>query len=32
MKQLREKGLIEALGRNRILIPDVARLRALQPS
>ncbi|HEU4584341.1 MAG TPA: Crp/Fnr family transcriptional regulator [Gemmatimonadaceae bacterium] len=32
MKQLREKGLIESLGRNRILIPDVARLRALQPS
>jgi CRP/FNR family transcriptional regulator len=32
MKQLREKGLIEPLGRNRILIPDVARLRALQPS
>ena len=32
MKQLRGKGLIEPLGRNRILIPDVARLRALQPS
>jgi CRP/FNR family transcriptional regulator len=32
MKQLRGKGLIESLGRNRILIPDVARLRALQPS
>lgn len=32
MKQLREKGLIESLGRNRILIPDVARLRALRPS
>ncbi len=32
MKQLRQKGLIEPLGRNRILIPDVARLRALQPS
>jgi CRP/FNR family transcriptional regulator len=32
MKQLREKGLIESLGRNRVLIPDVARLRALQPS
>jgi CRP/FNR family transcriptional regulator len=32
MKQLRQKGLIESLGRSRILIPDVARLRALQPS
>lgn len=32
MKQLREKGLIEPLGRNRILIPDVERLRAVQGS
>ena len=32
MKQLRAKGLIEPLGRNRVLIPDVARLRALQAS
>lgn len=30
LKQLRSKGLIEPLGRNGILIPDVARLRALQ--
>jgi len=32
MKQLRESGLIEALGRDRLLIPDVARLRALLPA
>ena len=31
MKQLRHKGLIEPLERNRILIPDVERLRALLP-
>lgn len=29
LKQLREKGLITTLGRNRILIPDVAKLRTL---
>jgi CRP-like cAMP-binding protein len=32
MKQLRQKGVIESLGRNRILIPDVARLRSLHSS
>lgn len=32
MKQLRRKGLIESLERNRLLIPDVQRLRALLPS
>lgn len=32
LKQLRSKGLIEPLARNRMLIPDVARLRALQGS
>jgi CRP/FNR family transcriptional regulator, cyclic AMP receptor protein len=32
MKQLRRKGLIEPLQRNRLLIPDVQRLRALLPS
>jgi CRP/FNR family cyclic AMP-dependent transcriptional regulator len=32
MKQLRRKGLIEPLERNRLLIPDVQRLRALLPS
>lgn len=31
MKQLRRKGLIEPLERNRLLIPDVQRLRALLP-
>lgn len=31
MKQLRRKGLVEPLGRNRFLIPDVQRLRALLP-
>jgi len=31
LKQLRHKGLIEPLERNRILIPDVERLRALLP-
>jgi CRP/FNR family transcriptional regulator len=31
MKQLRRKKLIEPLERNRILIPDVDRLRALLP-
>lgn len=31
MKQLRSKGLIEPLERNRLLIPDVERLRALLP-
>lgn len=29
LKQLREKGLIAPLGRNRIVIPDVKRLRTL---
>lgn len=32
MKQLRRKGLIEPLGRDTLLIPDVSRLRALLPS
>jgi len=32
LKQLRRKGLIRPLERNRILIPDVPRLRALLPS
>jgi CRP-like cAMP-binding protein len=32
LKQLRRKGLIEPLERNRLLIPDVQRLRALLPS
>jgi len=32
MKQLRRKSLIEPLERNRLLIPDVQRLRALLPS
>jgi CRP/FNR family cyclic AMP-dependent transcriptional regulator len=32
LKQLRRKRLIEPLGRNRMLIPDIARLRALQAS
>ncbi len=32
MKQLRRKGLIEPLEHNRLLIPDVQRLRALLPS
>jgi CRP/FNR family transcriptional regulator, cyclic AMP receptor protein len=31
MKQLRRKGLVEPLQRNRFLIPDVQRLRALLP-
>lgn len=31
MKQLRRKGVIQPLGRNRFLIPDVARLRSLLP-
>jgi CRP/FNR family transcriptional regulator len=31
MKQLRRKRLIEPLERNRILVPDLARLRALLP-
>jgi len=31
MKQLRRKGLIKALDHNRVLIPDVSRLRALLP-
>lgn len=31
MKQLRRKGLIEPRGRDRLLIPDVQRLRALLP-
>lgn len=31
MKQLRRKGLVEPLERNRFLIPDVQRLRALLP-
>ena len=32
MKQLRAKGLIEPIEHNRLLIPDVKRLRALLPS
>ena len=32
IKQLRRKKLIEPLGRNRVLIPDVQRLRALLPA
>jgi CRP/FNR family transcriptional regulator, cyclic AMP receptor protein len=32
MKQLRRKGLIEPLDRNRLRIPDVQRLRALLPT
>jgi CRP/FNR family transcriptional regulator len=32
MKQLRRKGLIQPAGRDRLLIPDVARLRALLPA
>lgn len=32
MKQLRKQKLIESLGRNQILIPDVDRLHALLPS
>jgi len=32
MKQLRESGLIKPLGRDRLLIPDLARLRALLPA
>lgn len=32
MKQLRQRGMIESLGRNRILIPDPARLRSLPSS
>lgn len=31
MKQLRRKGLIEPLDRNRLRIPDIQRLRALLP-
>jgi CRP/FNR family transcriptional regulator len=31
VKQLKRNGLIEPLGKNRVLIPDVARLRALLP-
>jgi CRP/FNR family transcriptional regulator len=31
MKELRRKGLIRSLERNRLLIPDVERLRALLP-
>jgi CRP/FNR family cyclic AMP-dependent transcriptional regulator len=31
MKQLRRKGLIEPLERNRIRIPDLSRLRAMLP-
>ncbi|MGH7649559.1 MAG: Crp/Fnr family transcriptional regulator [Gemmatimonadaceae bacterium] len=32
MKQLRRKKLIQPLGRNRILIPDLERLQALLPA
>jgi CRP/FNR family transcriptional regulator len=32
MKQLRRKGLIESLDRDRLLIPDLPRLRALLPA
>jgi CRP/FNR family transcriptional regulator len=31
MKQLRRKGLIKPAGRNRLLLPDLARLRSLVP-
>jgi CRP-like cAMP-binding protein len=31
MKQLRRKGLIQPAGRNRLLIPDLSRLRSLLP-
>jgi CRP/FNR family transcriptional regulator, cyclic AMP receptor protein len=31
LKQLRRKGLIQPLGRNRMLIPDLKRLQALLP-
>jgi hypothetical protein len=32
MKQLRRKGLVKASGRNKLLIPDLARLRSLLPA
>lgn len=32
MKQLRRKGLVQSAGRDRLLIPDLARLRALLPA
>ncbi|HEY9449962.1 MAG TPA: Crp/Fnr family transcriptional regulator [Gemmatimonadaceae bacterium] len=32
LKQLRRHGLIKTLGRDRILIPDIARLRAMLPA
>lgn len=32
MKQLRRKGLVKAAGKDRLLIPDVSRLRALLPA
>jgi CRP/FNR family transcriptional regulator len=31
LKQLRRKGLIKPAGRNRLLLPDLARLRSLVP-
>jgi hypothetical protein len=32
MKELRTKGLVVVLDRERLLIPDVAKLRALLPA
>jgi CRP/FNR family cyclic AMP-dependent transcriptional regulator len=32
MKLLRRKGLVQPLGRNRLLVPDLSRLRALLPA
>ena len=32
MKQLRRKGLVLPIGRDRLLIPDISRLRALLPA
>ncbi|MEO5814163.1 MAG: Crp/Fnr family transcriptional regulator [Gemmatimonadaceae bacterium] len=31
MKLLRRKGLVQSLGRNQLLVPDLSRLRALLP-
>ncbi len=32
MKQLRRKGLVKPIGRNKLLIPDLPRLRSLLPT
>ena len=32
MKELRQKGLIQAIGRDRLIIPDISRLLALLPA